>query len=132
VVRGVSDWHRQLEEMMDERSVAVDHSTLNRWVIKYASEVEKQCRRRQRAVERSWRSDETYVNMNGKWASLYRAVDRAGLTVDFFLSEYRERGVPEKITHDGYTASHEAVAKLQDEDVLPAVLTDKQILQQPD
>jgi len=54
--------------------VAVDHSTLNRWVIKYAPEVEKQFRRRQRPVGRSWRMDETYVKIKGKWAYLYRAV----------------------------------------------------------
>jgi len=45
---------------MGERGVAVDHSTLNRWVIKYAPEFEKQFRRRQRPVGRSWRLDETY------------------------------------------------------------------------
>ena len=51
--------YRQLEEMMGERGVAVDHSTLNRWVVKYAPAIEKQFRRRQRAVGRSWRMDET-------------------------------------------------------------------------
>src|ERR687885_2217775 len=69
--------YRQLEEMMGERGVAVDHSTLNRWVIKYAPEVEKQFRRRQRPVGRSWRLDETYVKIKGKWAYLYRAVLRS-------------------------------------------------------
>ena len=53
--------YRQLEEMMQERGVLVDHSTLNRWVIKYAPEVEKQIRRHQRPVGRSWCLDETYV-----------------------------------------------------------------------
>ena len=62
--------YRQLEEMMGERGVAVDHSTLNRWVIKYAPEVEKQFRRRQRSVGRSWRMDETYVKIKGKGAYL--------------------------------------------------------------
>jgi transposase-like protein len=69
--------YRQLEEMMGERGVAVDHSTLNRWVIKYAPEVEKQFRRRQRPVGRSWRMDETYVKIKGKSAYLYRAVVRS-------------------------------------------------------
>ena len=58
--------YRQLEEMMSERGVAVDHSTLNRWVIKYAPEVEKQFRRHQRPVGRSWRLDETYVKIKGE------------------------------------------------------------------
>jgi transposase-like protein len=68
--------YRQLEEMMGERGVAVDHSTLNRWVIKYAPEIEKQFRR-QRPVGKSWRFDETYVKIKGKWAYLYRAVLRS-------------------------------------------------------
>ncbi len=53
--------YRQLEEMMKERGVPVDHSTLNRWVIKYAPEVEKQFRERKRPVGTSWRLDDTYV-----------------------------------------------------------------------
>src|SRR5215831_19402189 len=69
--------YRQLEEMMGERGVAVDHTTLNRWVIKYAPEIEKRFRRRQRPVGRSWRLDETYVEIKGKSAYLYRAVVRS-------------------------------------------------------
>ena len=69
--------YRQLEEMMGERGVAVDHSALHRWVIKYAPEIEKQFRCRQRSVGRSWRLDETYVKIRGHWAYLYRAVPRS-------------------------------------------------------
>jgi putative transposase len=106
--------YRQLEEMMGERGVIVDHSTLNRWVVKYAPEGEKQFHRRQRPVGRSWRLDETYVRIKGKWAYLYRAVDKAGSTIDFLLTPHRDRaaaeaflrkairhqGLPEKITID--------------------------------
>jgi transposase-like protein len=106
--------YRQLEEMMDERGVAVDHSTLNRWVIKYAPEFEKVYRRRQQPVGRSWHLDETYVKIKGKWAYLYRAVDKEGHTIDFLLTPTRDRdaaeaflrkairaqGLPEKITID--------------------------------
>ena len=106
--------YRQLEEMMGERGVAVDHSTLNRWVIKYAPEIEKHFRRRQYPVGRSWRLDETYVKIKGKSAYLYRAVDKAGWTIDFLLTPTRDRdaaeaflrkairtqGLPEKITID--------------------------------
>ena len=67
--------YRQLVEMMGERGVTVDHSTLNRWVVKYAPEIEKQFRRRQRLVGRSWRLNETYVKIRGRWAYLYRLVD---------------------------------------------------------
>jgi len=81
--------YRQLEERMGERGVAVDHSTLNRWVIKYAPEVAKQFRRLQRPVGRSWRLDETYVKIKGKSAYLYRAVDKEGHTSDFLLTPTR-------------------------------------------
>jgi putative transposase len=105
---------RQLEEMMGERGVAVDHSTLNRWVIKYAPEFEKVFRRHQQPVGRSWRLDETYVKIKGKSAYLYRAVDKDGNTIDFLLTPNRDRdaakaflrkairtqGLPEKITID--------------------------------
>jgi len=87
--------YRQLEEMMGERGVAVDHSTLNRWVIKYAPEFEKAFRRRRRLVGRSWRLDETYVKIKGKWAYLYRAVDKEGHTFDFLLPPDRDRAAAE-------------------------------------
>src|SRR3954470_12417926 len=87
--------YRQLEEMMGERGVAVDHSTLNRWVIKYAPEFDKQFRRRQRSVGRSWRLDETYVKIKGKWAYLYRAVSKEDDTIDFLLTPTRDRDAAE-------------------------------------
>src|SRR5215218_2073833 len=68
--------YRQLEEMRGERGVAVDHATLNRWVIKYAPEFDKQFHRRQSPVGRSWRMDETSVKIKGKSTYLYRAVDK--------------------------------------------------------
>ncbi len=85
---GVS--YRDLEQMMGERGVAVDHSTIFRWVQKYAPEIEKRLRwqwRRPRSI--SWRVDETYVKVHGKWAYLYRAVDKYGNTIDFYLSPTR-------------------------------------------
>jgi len=117
--------YRQLAEMMGERGVAVDHSTLNRWVITYAPEVEKQFRRRQRPVGRSWRLDETYVKIKGKWAYLYRAVDKEGHTIDFLLTPNRDRdaaeaflrkairtqGLPEKITIDRSGATTAAIKR---------------------
>jgi putative transposase len=115
--------YRQLEEMMGERGVAVDHSTLNRWVIKYAPEFEKAFRRRQCPVGRSWRLDETYVKIKGKSAYLYRAVDKEGHTIDFLLTPTRDRdaaaaflhkairtqGLPEKITIDKSGANTAAI-----------------------
>src|SRR5258708_37165706 len=83
--------YRQLEEMMDERGVEVDHSTLNRWVIKYVPLLEKQFLARKRPVRSSWRMDETYVKGKGAWKYLYRAVDQAGATVGFLLTAKRDR-----------------------------------------
>ena len=124
--------YRQLEEMMEERGVEVDHSTLNRWVVKYVPLLDQQFRARKRPVGSSWRLDETYVKVKGRWKYLYRAVDKAGATVDFLLTAKRDRkaalrflrkaigqhGAPEKITIDksgantaaieSYNAEHEA------------------------
>jgi DDE domain len=82
--------YRDLEQMMAERDVWVDHSTIYRWVQRYALEIEKRLRwhwRRPRSE--SWRVDETYVKVRGKWSYLYRAVDKLGNTIDFYLSPTR-------------------------------------------
>jgi hypothetical protein len=78
--------YRQLEEMMEERGVEVDHSTLNRWVLKYAPLLELGFRARECPVGLSWRMDETYVKVKGMSKYLYRVVDKAGATVDFLLT----------------------------------------------
>jgi transposase, IS6 family len=75
---------------MGERGVWVDHSTIYRWVQKYAPEIERRLRwqwRQPRST--SWRVDETYIKVRGQWAYLYRAVDKFGDTIDFYLSPTR-------------------------------------------
>lgn len=94
VRNGVS--YRDLEEILAERGVNVDHATLNRWVTKYASQVAAEARRRKRPVDRSWRMDETYVRAKGKWVYLYRAVDKFGKTLDFMLSRRRNKAAATK------------------------------------
>ena len=105
---------RHLEEMMAERGIAVDHSTVHRWAIKLLPLFEKAFRRCKRAVGKSWRMDETYVKVRGEWKYLYRAVDKEGNTVDFLLRARRNKaaaqryfeksiqqnGVPETVTID--------------------------------
>jgi IS6 family transposase len=82
--------YRDLEEMMLERGVELDHTTLNRWVLKYAGEIEKRLRWYWKPTHRlSWRVDETYVKVNEKWTYLYRAIDKTGGMIDFYLSSTR-------------------------------------------
>ena len=81
---------RDLEEMMAERGVRVDHATINRWVIKFAPMLAHRARRHRSAVGRSWRMDETYIKVRGQWRYLYRAVDKAGRTVDLLLTARRD------------------------------------------
>lgn len=74
-----------------ERGLKVDHSTINRWVVECAPQLEETFRKRyKRPVGISWRMDETYIKVKGQWVRLYRAVDKEGKTVDFLLSEKRE------------------------------------------
>ena len=114
---------RHIEELMEERGVHVDHSTINRWVIKYSPQLEETFHRRKRPVWISWRMDETYIKVKGHWHYLYRAVDKSGQTIDFLLTEQRDEqaakrfltqairrhGVPEKITIDGSEANAVAI-----------------------
>ena len=75
---------------MAERGIEVDHSTINRWVLKYAPELDKRIRPYLSPTNDSWRVDETYIEVKGEWKYLYRAVDSAGNTLDFMLSAKRD------------------------------------------
>ena len=77
---------RDLVEMMAERGLSLAHTTIMRWIQRYAPEFEKRWNRFARPAGRSWRVDETYVKIKGRWAYLYRAVDKEGKTVDFLFA----------------------------------------------
>lgn len=125
--------YRDLVEMMAERGLSMAHTTIMRWVLKFVPVFEQRWRKYARPVGHSWRVDETYIKVKGEWKYLYRAVDKAGQTVDFFLSEHRDTeaakrffrrailrcGPPKKVTLDGYQASHRAVDELKDEGWIP-------------
>jgi transposase-like protein len=134
--------YRDLVTMMGERGIGLAHTTILRWVQHYTPEFEKRWRRYARTVGGSWRMDETYVKVRGEWVYLYRAVDKGGKTVDFYLSRRRdvnackaflrkaikEQRVPTKITLDAYAASHRAATDLKARGELPkrvAVRTSK-------
>ncbi|MFV8344229.1 IS6 family transposase [Flavobacterium sp. XS2P39] len=83
--------YRDVEEIMKMRGVQVDHATIQRWVYKFSPSIEAQMKKRKLRVGKSWRMDETYIKVNGKWCYLYRAVDKSGNTVDFLLTKRRQR-----------------------------------------
>ena len=82
--------YRDLEEIMAERGVDVDHATLNQWVEKYSVAVASEARCRKAPTGRFWRMDENYVKVKGRWTYLYRAIDKCGTTFAFMLSERRD------------------------------------------
>ncbi|MHA3462591.1 IS6 family transposase [Yersinia enterocolitica] len=90
---------RNLEEMMAERGIVVDHSTLHRWVIRLVPLLDKAFRRHKRAVGHRWRMDETYIKVKGQWKYLYRAVDNAGQTIDFLLTAKRDAAAALRFFH---------------------------------
>jgi putative transposase len=106
--------YRNVEDFIKERGISVDHATVNRWVIKYGPLLEMRARKFRKASAKSWKMDETYIKVKGKWCYYYRAVDTNGYTIDFFLSQKRDKeaakafldkaiamhGLPDKVSID--------------------------------
>jgi IS6 family transposase len=122
--------YRDLEEIIAERGLSVDHVTIWRWVQRYAPILNQRIRRELRRPNRSWRVDETYVRVAGSWACLYRAVDSTGETIDFMLSPKRDltaaklflrlalsagKGIgPRVVNVDGHPAYARAIHELKE------------------
>ena len=118
--------YRDIEEIMKERGISVDHSTIQDWVVRHAVLFEKSIHKKKRTTKKSWRMDETYIKVNGKWKYLYRAVDEDGDTIDFLLTARRDtraakrflqraiknNGTPEKVTIDGSASNKKALIKM--------------------
>ena len=115
--------YREIEEIQSERGVNVDHATINRWVIKFAPVLEHKARSKKKPVSTSWRMDETYVKVKGDWLYYYRAIDKFGNVIDYYLSSNRDEaapkaflnkaiaqhGLPEKVVIDGSKSNYAAI-----------------------
>jgi putative transposase len=111
---------------MEERGIELDHATVNRWVVKYSPTLEENFRKYKKSVAKSWRMDETYIKVKGEWVYYYRAVDKKGQTIDFFLSRTRDTeaaqaffekaigssGKPEKVNMDKSGANLAGLEKI--------------------
>ena len=128
--------YRDLEEMMGERGLSVDHSTVWRWVQRYAPEINKRMRPHLKLAGASYRVDETYVKVGKSWKYLYRALDKEGQTIEFMLSAKRDisaakrffkkmmradhRRLPFSISTDKHASYPQDFTSSQDEKVLPS------------
>ena len=88
---------RDVEELLAERGLAADHTTIWRWVQRYGPELEQRLRRHLKPTNKSWRVDETYIRVKGAWYYLYRAIDSAGATIDFLLSALRDAAAAKRL-----------------------------------
>ena len=123
---------RDLEEMMAERGMTVDHSTIHRWVVHFAPLLLERFNRRKRTVTGKWHVDETYIKVRGQWMYLYRAIDSVGDTVEFWFSANRDlpsakrflrkalerHGRPERVVIDGSQTNREAIVSCDAENRL--------------
>jgi transposase, IS6 family len=98
--------YRDVEELLRERGVGIDHTTVFRWVQRYAPELEKRCRPLLKATNDSYRVDETYIKVKKQWCYLYRAVDSEGNTLEFMLSATRDAEAAERFFRQALRASH--------------------------
>lgn len=83
--------YRDIEEILQDRGLIIDHATINRWVIEYAPQLSANFKKKKKAVKYSWRMDETYVKVKGEWMYQYRAVDKDGDTIDCYFAKHRDK-----------------------------------------
>jgi len=98
--------YRNLQEIMEERGLFINHSTIYRWVVEYSPTLNRRLRKHLRKTSDSWRVDENYIKVKGKWTYLYRAVDQHGQTIDFWLSRSRDRKAAKKFFRNAMRSAH--------------------------
>lgn len=117
--------YRDIEELLNDRGISIDHATIQRWVVRFTPYLDRAFRKRKRPVGLSWRMDETYIKVKGQWTYFYRAVDKKGYTIDFFLSTRRNaaaakkflkkaiktNGLPEKVNIDKSGANEAGIKR---------------------
>ena len=94
---------RDVEELLSERGLEVDHTTIWRWVQRYGPELEERLHRHLKPTNKSSRVDETYVRVKGRWYYLYRAIDSTGATIDFVLSGLRDAAAAKRLFRKALT-----------------------------
>jgi transposase, IS6 family len=112
--------YRDLEEIMVERGLCVDRTTIYRWVQRYAPLLEKRCRAKLKPTNSSWRVDETYIKVKGQWCHLYGAVDAEGNTVEFMLSPTRDAQAAKRFFRKALRARHTTSPRVINVDKNPA------------
>ena len=112
--------YKNLEEIMAERGINVDHTTIMRWVHQYSPEIEKKIRKHIRPTNDSWKVDETYIKVKGKWKYLYRAVDSTGDTIDFMLSAKRNQKAAKRFFKKALNVNHNQIPRVITVDKNPA------------
>jgi IS6 family transposase len=98
--------YRDLELMLQDRGVSVDHTTVFRWIQAYALDLEKRVRPYLRLSNGLWRVDETYIRVKGRWTYLYRAVDSRGQTIDFLLAAKRDAAAAKRFFRKALQQPH--------------------------
>jgi len=113
--------YRNLTEMMEERGLDLAHTTIMRWVHQYAPEINKKVRPHLKRTNKSWKVDETYVKVKGKWTYLYRAVDKEGNTLEFLLRAKRDAKAATRFFKKSLGASHNQTPRVINVDKNPAL-----------
>lgn len=112
--------YRDLKEMMLERGLEVDHSSIHRWVLSYGPELDQRIRPHLKPTNDSWKVDETYIKIRGKWKYLYRAIDSDGYTLDFLLTARRNAAAAERFLRKLLLNDHTQTPRVINVDKNPA------------